>query len=100
MITIGILISNGINMGVRSFQDNSASWRIVIGLGIVFSLPLGIGILFSPESPRWLAGRDKWDESRMSLARLRGMKNDPHNRLVEDDFKEMQEPIVEQSKAG
>lgn len=51
MITIGILISNIINYGVRDSpgQDGDASWRIVIGLGIFFSLPLGIGVLFSPE---------------------------------------------------
>jgi SP family sugar:H+ symporter-like MFS transporter len=51
MITIGILISNIINFGVRDSpgQDGDASWRIVIGLGIFFSLPLGIGVLFSPE---------------------------------------------------
>jgi SP family sugar:H+ symporter-like MFS transporter len=100
MITIGILVSNGINIGVRSFQENSASWRIVIGLGIAFSLPLGVGILFAPESPRWLAGRDRWEESRMSLARLRGMRDDPFNALVLDDFKEMEESIAEQNKAG
>merc|ERR1711977_426081 len=48
MITIGILISNIINYGVREIEEQSASWRIVIGLGIAFSLPLGIGILFAP----------------------------------------------------
>ncbi|KAF2786776.1 general substrate transporter [Melanomma pulvis-pyrius CBS 109.77] len=100
MITIGILVSNLINYGVRSIQASDASWRIVIGLGIGFSLPLGIGILFSPESPRWLAGRGKWEESRMSLARLRGMKDDPYNELVLDDFKEMQQSIAEQNEAG
>lgn len=100
MITIGILVSNAINFGVREIQDTSASWRIVVGLGIAFSLPLGIGILFSPESPRWLAGRGRWEDSHMSLARLRGMKDDPANELVVDDFKEMQESILEQRKAG
>lgn len=100
MITIGILVSNAINYGVRNFETNDASWRIVIGLGIAFSLPLGIGILFSPESPRWLAGRGRWEDSRMSLARLRGLKDDPFNELVLDDFKEMQESIAEQNQAG
>merc|ERR1712072_857235 len=59
LITVGILISNIINYGVREIEEQSASWRIVIGLGIAFSLPLGIGILFAPESPRWLANRDR-----------------------------------------
>ncbi|KAF1974077.1 general substrate transporter [Bimuria novae-zelandiae CBS 107.79] len=89
MITIGILVSNAINYS-----------RIVIGLGIAFSLPLGIAILFLPESPRWLAGRNRWDNARMALARLRGLKNDPHNKLITDDYNEMQESIAEQSQAG
>jgi len=100
LITIGILVSNAINLGVRNFQDSDASWRIVIGLGIAFSLPLGIGILFSPESPRWLAGRSRWDEARTSLARLRGMKDDPNNPLVEGDYQEMYSIISEQNKVG
>jgi len=102
MITVGILVSNLINFGVRDNpgSDSDASWRIVIGLGIGFSLPLGIGILFSPESPRWLAGRERWEEARMSLARLRGMKDDPTNPLVNDDYKEMETSIMEQHSAG
>merc|ERR1712144_22493 len=100
MITIGILVSNAINLGVRNFEDSDASWRIVIGLGIAFSLPLGIGVLFSPESPRWLANRDRWDEARVSMARLRGMKHDLNNQLVEDDWREMYDNIKEQKSAG
>ena len=86
--------------------DSACGWQSadgavqVIGLGIAFSLPLGLGILISPESPRWLAGRGKWDEARMSMARLRGMKDDPYNQLVEDDFSEMHDAMEEQKSAG
>ncbi|KFA55250.1 hypothetical protein S40293_04955 [Stachybotrys chartarum IBT 40293] len=100
LITIGILVSNLINFGVRTIQDSSASWRIVIGLGIAFSIPLGLGVLILPESPRWLAARHDWDGARMSMARLRGMKNDPHNDLVEDDIKEMYMVLEKESRAG
>ncbi|KAK3401743.1 general substrate transporter [Sordaria brevicollis] len=93
LITIGILIANIVNYGVREIQEQDASWRIVIGLGIFFSIPLGLGVLLVPESPRWLAGRENWEGARMSMARLRGMKHDPHNQLVEDDMNEMKEVL-------
>ena len=100
MITIGILVSNLINYGVRTIQESDASWRIVIGLGIAFSLPLGFGVLLLPESPRWLAGRHDWDGARMSLARLRGLKGDPHGELVNADITEMYAILEEQKRAG
>ena len=36
----------------------------------------------------------------MSLARLRGCAHDPNNAFVNEDFREMQESIAEQAKAG
>ena len=100
MITIGILVSNLINFGVRNIQDSSASWRIVIGLGIAFSLPLGIGVMLVPESPRWLAGRQDWEGARKALARLRGMKDDPGHPLVEQDIQEMFAIIEAENRVG
>lgn len=100
LITIGILISNIINYGVRNIEESDASWRIVIGLGMAFSLPLGIGILFVPESPRWLASRHDWEGARASMARLRGLKNEPNHPLVADDIKEMYKILEEESRVG
>lgn len=100
MITIGILISNIVNYGVRNIEGSSASWRIVIGLGIGFSLPLGLGILLVPESPRWLAGRGDWEGARMSMARLRGLRDDPHGELVETDFQEMYLNLEKEKRVG
>lgn len=50
-ITFGIVVANAINIGTRNI-DSSASWRVPIVMGIPFSLVLGIGIMFCPESPR------------------------------------------------
>ncbi|KJZ80124.1 hypothetical protein HIM_00838 [Hirsutella minnesotensis 3608] len=100
MITIGILVSNIINYGIRNVETSSASWRVVIGLGIFFSLPLGIGILTVPESPRWLAGRGDWDGARMALARLRGLKHNPTHATVEDDLDEMRESLQKEQQVG
>lgn len=100
MITIGILVSNVINFGVREIEDSSASWRIVIGLGILFSLPLGIGIMLVPESPRWLASQGNWEGARGSMSRLRGLKDDPYHPLIEDDLNEMKEILGKEKQAG
>jgi SP family sugar:H+ symporter-like MFS transporter len=100
LITLGILVANCVNYGVRAIEDSAASWRIVVGLGIAFSLPLGLGVLLVPESPRWLAARSNWDAARTSMARLRGMKNDRHHDLVEDDMREMREILEKERDVG
>ncbi|KAK4155299.1 general substrate transporter [Chaetomidium leptoderma] len=100
LITFGILVANCVNYGVRQIEDSPSSWRIVVGLGIAFSAPLGLGVLLVPESPRWLAARSRWDDARTSMARLRGMKDDPKHHLVEDDMREMREVLEKERSVG
>ncbi|KAF4463997.1 High-affinity fructose transporter ght6 [Fusarium albosuccineum] len=100
MISLGILISNIVNYGVREIQESDASWRVIIGIEMAFSLPLGLGVLMLPESPRWLAARDDWEGARLSLARLRGLKDDLKNPLVEDNVCEMKALLDEERKVG
>ncbi|UKZ66362.1 uncharacterized protein TrAtP1_007538 [Trichoderma atroviride] len=58
LITIGILVGNLVCFLMRTHEGQGFAWRLVISMGAVFSLPLGLGILIVPESPRWLAGRE------------------------------------------
>jgi SP family sugar:H+ symporter-like MFS transporter len=100
MITVGILVANLVNFGVRNIEESDASWRIVIGIGIGFSIPLGLGVLAMPESPRFLATRADWDGARLSMARLRGCKDDLHNPFVQDDLNEMREVLEKERSVG
>ncbi|SCS80643.1 glucose transporter GlcP [Staphylococcus caeli] len=50
MITIGILSSYLINLAFTPIEG----WRWMLGLAIVPSLILLVGVAFMPESPRWL----------------------------------------------
>lgn len=50
-ITIGILCSFLINF---TFTNIDGSWRWMFGIGLIPAVMLSIGMLFLPESPRWL----------------------------------------------
>ncbi|KAG6040518.1 hypothetical protein E4U41_000340 [Claviceps citrina] len=100
MVTVGILVANIINYGVRNIQTPGVSWRIVLAIGIFFSLPLAIGVMTVPESPRWLAAQGDWEGARKSLARLRGLEHDPNNQSVEDDLNDMRENIEKERQVG
>ncbi|MBM7600030.1 sugar porter (SP) family MFS transporter [Virgibacillus halotolerans] len=67
MITIGILSSYLVNY---AFADAEA-WRWMVGLAVVPSLILMVGVLFMPESPRWLLEHRSEKEARkvMKLTR-------------------------------
>src|SRR5215217_4162471 len=65
-ITSGILIAYLVGFAL-SF---SGGWRLMLGLGAVPALPLGLGMLFMPESPRWLVAHDKEEEARSLLERI------------------------------
>ncbi|KAI0791266.1 general substrate transporter [Abortiporus biennis] len=71
-ITFGILVAYCISIGTRH-MSGSGSWRTVVGIGFIWATILGVGILFMPESPRWLAARGRFDEARISLAKSRGI---------------------------
>ncbi|KIP04406.1 hypothetical protein PHLGIDRAFT_93500 [Phlebiopsis gigantea 11061_1 CR5-6] len=71
-ITLGILVAYCISIGARNI-DGSGSWRTVIGIGLIWPVILGVGILTMPESPRWLAAQGRYDDARLSLARSRGI---------------------------
>lgn len=99
LITFGILVANIINYWVHT-MPGSGPWRTVIRIGMCSAIPIGLGILTVPESPRWLAAKKDWEGARMSLARLRGMTHDPNHSIVEDDINEMRAILEKEHQAG
>ena len=69
MITIGVLASY---LSDLLFADESdlSCWRPMFYIGVVPALILLIGMLFMPESPRWLISRGRDEEGRRILSRI------------------------------
>ncbi|KAI3321047.1 general substrate transporter [Xylariaceae sp. AK1471] len=96
-ITLGIWTSYLVDWGTAN-RTNSASWRIPSGLGFAWSLILGIGILFLPESPRYAYYKGRTEEARRTIARLAGVsENDP---AVNDEIDQIRAKVEEESASG
>jgi sugar porter (SP) family MFS transporter len=67
-IVIGAMSSYGVSY-LFSFSGN---WRAMFACAAVPTLALMIGLLFIPESPRWLAEKDRFDEAYRVMARIEG----------------------------
>lgn len=89
MITFGILIAYCICIGTRGLTQHGAEWRIPNALTIVFALFLGIGMIFCPESPRWLFFQGRHEEAEKSLARTRGVKVEDNDYSVRQTYEDM-----------
>ena len=74
-ITIGIMSSYFINY---AFINTEASWRLMFAIGIIPAVLLGIGMIFLPESPRWLVKEGRSEEARKILVKLRDKQNVDH----------------------
>jgi len=66
-ITLGILLAYIVNHALA----RSEAWRWMLGLAVIPGIALIFGILPLPDSPRWLIRRNRLDEGREVLRKLR-----------------------------
>ncbi len=70
----GIMLSYFVNFGINNnFQAlTDLKWRIPFALQMLPGVVLLVGILFENESPRWLVEKNRIDNARRALSRVRG----------------------------
>jgi len=56
---------------VNALLAEAGAWRWMLGLATIPAVLLGVGMLFLPDTPRWFAGRQRFDEARAVLHRGR-----------------------------
>ncbi|KAI5861214.1 general substrate transporter [Durotheca rogersii] len=96
-ITWGIAIMFFLCYG-SSFIRGAAAFRLPWGLQMIPAIILFFGLLILPESPRWLAKHDRWEEAHEVLVLVHG-KGDPRSALVAKEMAEIRE-VVEFERAN
>lgn len=89
-ITVGILAAYLVDYAFAA----SESWRWMLGLAAVPGLMLGAGMLYLPETPRWLVRHADVAMARGVLVRIRGVRN------VEVELHEIQSTLAVSDERG
>ena len=90
-ITWGICIMFFICYG-SSFIEGTAAFRLPWGLQMIPAIGLYLGLMVLPESPRWLAKKDRWDETKEVLTLVHG-HGDPNSPFVLKELSEIREVV-------
>lgn len=74
-ITLGIFLAACFNYGTYTHQaGSSGSWRIVIAIGWIWTLILGLGVWFFPETPRYVYRQGHVEDAKRTLMRVYGAR--------------------------
>ncbi|KAJ9631787.1 high affinity glucose transporter [Taxawa tesnikishii (nom. ined.)] len=102
-ITWGILIMYYISYGASfvggndAFTYSTAVFRIPWGIQMVPAVLLFTAMLFLPESPRWLARKDRWDDCHKVLTLVHG-KGNPDSPFVVHELHDIRDMVEFEAK--
>lgn len=77
-VTVGIAVSYWVDL---AFAHADLGWPPMFATAAIPGALLFVGMLVSPETPRWLAGKGRWNEAKQVLEQIKGL--DPEKELVD-----------------
>jgi sugar porter (SP) family MFS transporter len=86
-LTAGIVVSYLVDYAL----SGARGWRWMFGLAAIPAVALGVGMLFVPESPRWLISRALPEKAHAVLQRIRGTAD------VDGELTEIRTSVDQQS---
>jgi len=90
-ITMGILISYLVNFGLHEVENN---WRWMFATGLLPSVLFFVGLIFIPESPRWLIKAGFREKAMAVLERIGGRDS------AESELAEIEKSVEDSGKGS
>ncbi|ERM94340.1 hypothetical protein AMTR_s00010p00243630 [Amborella trichopoda] len=81
-INVGILLGYVSNYAFARLPEH-LNWRLMLGVGVVPSMLLAVGVLAMPESPRWLVMQGKLGAAKKVLLKISDSSNEAQLRISE-----------------
>ena len=94
---MGAIVSAAVTFATLSIA-NSWSWRVPCLLQAAYPIIQLIGLLFVPESPRWLVSKNRKDEALTILAKYHA-NGDADDRLVQHEFRQICSSINQETSS-
>lgn len=76
LICVGYALASWIGLGFYFVHASGAQWRLPLAIQCLPPLFLALGVLFLPESPRWLLDHDRVDDAYKSFKAVRAESSD------------------------
>jgi sugar porter (SP) family MFS transporter len=67
-VTVGIAVSYWVDL---AFAHVGLGWPPMFASAAIPSIALFLGMLLCPETPRWLASKERWDEARVVIEHIK-----------------------------
>jgi sugar porter (SP) family MFS transporter len=83
MIVTGQLIAYVLNAVLAHYANSPDVWRYMLAIAAVPALLLGVGMVFVPPSPRWLASKGRMDEARAVMQQIRSSDEQIEREMAE-----------------
>ncbi|KAF8295744.1 general substrate transporter [Clavulina sp. PMI_390] len=96
-IIFGLFLSYVLDLATHSIS-NSASWKIPVGLQMLWGLMLIVGISFLPESPRHLLGTGRNEEALAALCYINDLPAD--DPIVQEALAELDLALKAENEGG
>jgi MFS family permease len=91
---LGCVIQAWVGFGFFFWSGGDKTFRPPLAIQCLFPILMLIGLIFVPESPRWLLMQDREEEARDVIFALHANTNDPENDYAKAEFYQIKKQIA------